>query len=71
MVRLVGRIIKQTNKAVCFWAMEDEVGYLRDKVIWFPKSKIKQNKTRDGQEDVMYAQEWLYRLKIKYPPNSD
>ena len=65
MVRLVGKIIGQTEKAVGIRIVEDEQGCLQGRTEWFAKSNCKIHKSRDG-EDVVNVQQWAYEMKL--PP---
>jgi len=63
MCTIKGYALKQTEKAVYFSVVEDEIGYLKGKRYWFPKSKIRQTRSRDKEFDVLRMADWLYDAK--------
>jgi len=65
MVRLVGKITGQNDKAVRIRIVEDEQGCLEGKTEWFPKSQCKISKNRAG-DDVVTVTQWIYEMKL--PP---
>ena len=64
---LRGCAIRQTEKAVYFSIHEDELGHLEGKRFWFPKSQVRQSKSRDKQFDVLRMPNWLYDSKRDEP----
>lgn len=63
MMMLRGYVLRQTEKAVYFGVVEDEFNCLKGKNRWFPKSKIRQTRSRDKKFDVLRMADWLYDAK--------
>jgi len=63
MVKLTGKIIRETKDAVLLKIEEDEQSLLKGKTEWFAKSKIKISKNRHGK-DVVRVQQWLYEMHL-------
>lgn len=59
MMQLRGRIEAETTKAILFKVEEDICSHLKGKTIWFPKSKIKLPKRREGTININVPN-WLY-----------
>lgn len=59
MVRLIGRIVGESDKAVRLEIIEDENSKLLGKVKWMPKSQLR----LDGKEVGIVIPEWLYEEK--------
>ena len=64
MMKLIGEIKRDTDKAIYFHIVEDEYHDLQCETVWFPKAKIRLPKKQDGRITI-YAQEWLYDNKVK------
>ena len=64
MKKLRGYIKRETDKAIRFHVTEDLQKNLEDGRYWFPKSKIRLPKKREG-EVTIYVQEWLYDATVR------
>lgn len=64
MMTLKGKILNKTDKAICFQILEDVCFHLQGQTKWFPKSKIKILKRKDGEIRTIHVQNWLYEEKI-------
>lgn len=64
MMKLRDRILNETDKAIRFQILEDECFHLQGQTEWFPKSKIKILKRKDGEIRTINVQNWLYDDKI-------
>ncbi|GAG15613.1 unnamed protein product [marine sediment metagenome] len=66
MMKLKGTIIRETDKAIRFHVTEDLLIHLQDGKYWFPKSKIRLPKHKEG-EITIYVQNWLYDATVTKP----
>jgi len=64
MMTLKGKILVETDKAIRFQILEDECMHLQGQIEWFPKSKTKILKRKDGEIRTINVQNWLYDDKI-------
>jgi hypothetical protein len=63
MMQLRGTIQGESEKAILFYIEEDICLHLKGRRLWFPKSKIKLPKRRQGIINI-YVQDWLYDRNI-------
>ena len=66
MIKLLGEVIHETEKAILFKVEEDICLHLQDKTCWFPKSKIRLPIRQEGSVNI-YIQNWLYDSNVEIP----
>lgn len=59
MIKIKGKIVGETNRALQLEVTEDEHSQLTGKSIWFPKSQIR----LDEKEICISISEWLHEAK--------